>query len=88
MFANVESGKDKDYNFYISALEKQQGQVLKAYAEFASATEEQMEEKEAAYKEALYNLQELYVEVATNKDSKLVHQATHVAQGHSGYGIA
>lgn len=88
MFANVESGQDKEYNYYISTLERQQGKVLRAYAEYAAATEEEKAQKEAEYKNMLYEMQKLYIEVATNKDSKLVDQATHVAQGHSGYGVA
>ena len=88
MLANLQGGHDNDYNYYVTPLERQQGRLLQAYAEFADATEENEEQRLATFELAEKEYANTLLEYITNKDSEIKYKATHVSRAHSGWAIA
>lgn len=88
MLANLQGGHDNDYNYYVTPLERQQGRLLQAYAEFANATEENEKQRLEAFELAEKEYANTVLEYISNKDSEIKYKATHVSRAHSGWAIA
>ena len=88
MLANLQGGHDNDYNYYVTPLERQQGRLLQAYAEFANATEENEKQRLEAFELAEKEYANTVLEYISNKDSEIKYKATHVSRAHSGWAVA